>query len=153
MSPKAKGVLARFKPMRQLRSSSSYVLNNVKKYEDQDIAGWLPEAREAISRIERLPDGWDSYGSNGVQPLAVKNAIRFLFEAPSRLVPAPHIAATPGGGIGFHWLISGRDLEIEFTPTGTIEFLKSYPGTDREPEEGVMQDVGGSVLRWVAGFV
>ena len=151
MTPKT--AFAQFISNRPLRRSSS-VFNNVRRYQDQDTASWLPEARDAISQLEHLPEGWDSYGSDKVQSIAVKNAIRFLFEAPSRLVPAPHISATPGGGIGLHWLISGRDLELEFTPTGTIESLKSYAGTDLEPIDAVVQDEDAyALLRWVAGIV
>ncbi len=150
MAPKV--ALNQFRRSRETRRSSS-VFSTIKKYEDKDTAGWLPEAREAISQLEHLPDGWDSYGSTAVQQIAVNNAIRFLFGAPSRLVPAPHVSPTPGGGIGLHWQVNGRDLELEFTTTGTIESLKSYVGGKSEPEEKVIQDTEAyALLRWLAGI-
>lgn len=147
MSPRA--ALSSFRP--KMRYRSSLVWNSVKRYEDG--TSWLPEAREEISQLEELKQDWDSYGSLPIQTVAVKNSIRFMFELPPGLVPAPHISPTPGGGIGFHWRIGDRDLEIEFMPNGSIEFLKSWPGGDRESEEGVIQDAREySVVRWLVGL-
>jgi hypothetical protein len=147
-----KPAVAMFEPKAQMRRRSSSAFNQVKKY--QESAAWLPEARQAILELEHLPQNWDSYGSAKIQPAAIRAAIRFLFEAPSRLVPCPHISPTPGGGIGFHWLVAGRDLEIEFTGEGAVEFLKSYPGSDRDPEEGaIREDDDYVVLKWVVGRV
>jgi hypothetical protein len=149
MSP-ATTALTHFKPRMARHHSSAW--NNVKKYEDFTI--WLPQAREEISQLEGLGNNWDSYGSKPVQAVAIKNAIRFLFEAPSQFVPAPHISPTPGGGVGFHWQIAGRDLEIEFTPNGAIEFLKSHINGDHDPDEGIIENSNGySILKWVAGLM
>lgn len=146
MSPKPAFIL--FRP--KMKQHTSHVWNSVRRYEDG--TSWLPEARAEIAQLERLEENWDSYGSRPIQPAAVNGAIRFIFAIPAKLVPAPHISPIPGGGIGFHWRMAGRDLEIEVTPSGTIEFLKSYPGGDKEPEEGALVDVGDySILRWVAG--
>jgi hypothetical protein len=137
--------------VKRLKRLPSSIWNRVTRYEDNP---WLPEAREVITRLECLPEGWDSYGSNPIQSIAAKNAIQFLFAIPPSLVPAPHISPVPGGGIGFHWRISGRDLEVECKPDGTIEALQSFVDAEEESKELTIpaEKDWHSIIRWVAGL-
>jgi len=140
-----------FKPKTMKRPLRS-PWRNVRTYED--CAGWLPDAREEIEHLERLEENWDSYGSRCIQQAAIKSAIRFIFDIRRGLVPMPNIAPVPGGGIGFHWVMGGRDLELEFTPDGHVIYLKSFPGSERDSIEGSIgsREEANSVLEWVAGM-
>jgi hypothetical protein len=112
---------------------------------------WVPECLEQIGTARALAADWDSYGSNPVTEAAGKTATRFLSELPAELVPQPHVSAVPGGGLGFHWRAGDRDLEIEFLPDGTAEFLQSEVSTGRRQEGTVENFSDRRLWQWLAG--
>src|SRR5260370_37162972 len=106
-----------------------------------------------ISEFAQLPQNWDSYGSNPVTPDALRMARKFLSESPLALIPEPSVSPVSGGGLGFHWRVETRDLEIEFLPDGSVEYIK----TVRTPEgsksdEGIVDNFSDKkIWYWLAG--
>ena len=87
---------------------------------------WLVDARRAILRVAELADGWDGDRSPVPQRSAVDSAVKVLGEFDTYAgLPTPHVGPIVGGGIGIEWRGGSRDLDIEFLPDGTIEYLKS----------------------------
>src|SRR5260370_10482753 len=79
----------------------------------EDVNPWVADCVLRISEFTRLPQDWDSHGSNAVTVDALKMALTFFSEGPLELISEPSVSPVPGGGLGFHWHADGRDLEIE----------------------------------------
>jgi len=113
---------------------------------------WLKEIYDRISSLAKLEENWDSYGGLPVA-LGAASMIRVLL---SNLdiedMPRPHVAAIPDGGIGLHWRVAGRDLEIEVEPNGnSVHILRTNVGG--EPIAGDVQTLKDAqdALDWVLG--
>ncbi len=119
-----------------------------------DAGSWVGEVLQMLAELEALPANWDSYGSAPPQPAALHRARQFLARAPVARVPAPTVTAVPGGGVGFHWRVEERDLEIEFLPNADAEFLKSGRAGKTPGEEGSLigPDDERELLNWLVGF-
>ena len=118
------------------------------------------DERNQWSRVVSLIDrGWvtcmyDRLSSLGsaVQPSALRAAHFFLSNADGSSLPEPLIAALPDGGIGFHWRVHDRDLEIEATAEGQLLFLKTPVGNLSGMVDGeVFLDNAQNILDWVTG--
>ncbi|MBZ5629579.1 MAG: hypothetical protein LAO06_12015 [Acidobacteriia bacterium] len=138
-----------FKP--KIKKSTSSKWSVIRPLEE--TGSWVPEVLEKIEHLAQLPPDWDSYGSARLQPAAIKGACRFLLEAPSNILPIPHVTLVPGGGLGFHWQVENRDLELEFKPTGTVEYLKTTMGGERPvSDEGVIPSLADTpIWNWLVG--
>jgi hypothetical protein len=114
-----------------------------------EFSPWVITCLRKIASFSELEQGWDSYGSDRIQPAAVVAATRFVAEIPLDRVPEASVSPVPGGGIGLHWKVADRDLEIEFLPNGTAEYLKIAGG---KSEEGTLSDFADrSLWSWLAG--
>jgi hypothetical protein len=71
----------------------------------------------------KLPENWDSYGSRPIQPAAIERASEALDFLSSINLPPPQIFPVPGGGLQLEFEQDGRELEIEFLPDGSTEYL------------------------------
>jgi hypothetical protein len=91
---------------------------------------WLREVYDRISALAELEQNWDSYGGLPVASEAISMARVLLSKLDLEDLPKPHVTAIPDGGIGLHWRIAKRDLEIEIEPTGEIHRLKTDVGGD-----------------------
>jgi hypothetical protein len=118
-----------------------------------DSGSWIAEALQSLSRLEGLPTNWDSYGGESPQPPALQAARMFLASIASPRVPAPAITAVPDGGVGFHWKFDNGDLEIECSPGGSIEFLRTTRNGNVSMEEGTLRtdDDWALVWKWLLG--
>jgi hypothetical protein len=118
-----------------------------------DVSPWVPDCVLRISEFARLPQDWDSHGSDPVTSSALKAALTFLSQSPLELVPEPSVSPVSGGGLGFHWRCDGRDLEIEFLPDGRAEYLKTLKaGEHVESVEGTITTFHEkSLWNWLAG--
>src|SRR5262245_13563003 len=85
---------------------------------------WQEEALTELSRIARLPENWDGYGSPPLSQKAREQAADLIDSLASNAPPSsPHIAPVPGGGLQFEWDYLGRYMELEILPNGNLEFL------------------------------
>jgi hypothetical protein len=98
-----------------------------------------------------LEQNWDSYGALPVAPGAISIVRMVLSNLIIEGMPKPHVAAIPDSGIGLHWRIADRDLEIEVEANGEVHFLKTNLG--QEPIHGDVQTLkdAQNVLDWVLG--
>jgi hypothetical protein len=114
---------------------------------------WLKEVYDALNQIAGLGPNWDSYGSVAISPDAIRAAKTFLSNVNVEQLPKPHVSAVPGGGIGLHWRIRTRDLEIEFRPDGGTEYLETDLANAERNDEGAIPSfkVGQRVLQWLIG--
>jgi hypothetical protein len=90
---------------------------------------WGKAIRE-VAALSRLPNDWDSYASPPPGAKTVAVAMRFLswtadFEGPVR---APHVSATPGGGVGLVWQLGSRGIEVSVDPGLRAEYVASDDG-------------------------
>ena len=133
-----------FKPKKRRRPTPQW--SEIKLLEQ--ISPWVIDCLRRIASFAELEEGWDSYGSSRIQPAAVMAATKFISEIPVERVPEPSVSPVAGGGIGFHWRVGDRDLEIEFLPNGTAEYLKTRGKTS---DEGILSDFSDrSLWRWLA---
>ncbi len=118
-----------------------------------DSGSWIAEALQSLSRLEGLPANWDSYDGEPPQPAALQAARMFLASITSLRVPAPSITAVPDGGVGFHWKVDHRDLEIECLRDGGIEFVKTTVNGEVSTQEGTLRptDDWASLCNWLLG--
>lgn len=119
-----------------------------------DAGSWVSEVFHTLTELENLPVNWDSYGSEPPRAPALRAARQFLTRVPSLGVPVPNVTAVPGGGVGLHWRVGERYLEIEFLPSGKAEFLKSIGSDESSAEEGSLdvQSSQADFWRWLVGI-
>jgi len=118
-----------------------------------DADSWVTDVFQRLTELESLRTNWDSYGSEPPQPSALRTARQFLTQIPSTGIPAPTVTAVPGGGVGLHWRLGDRGLEVEFLPDGQTEFLKSFGTDDSSVEEGSLnpREIQRPLWKWLVG--
>lgn len=84
---------------------------------------WLRAAQQKISELARLAENWDSYGSRPIQSSAIEQASKAIEYLSDISLPPPQIFPVPGGGLQLEFEQDGRELEIEFLPDGSTEYL------------------------------
>jgi len=82
----------------------------------------------------------------------VKSIVKSLRLAEKETLPEPKVVPTSSGGIQLEWYLGKRELEIEFTPTGQIEYLRSDNERNEEKED-VIKDLDDlrCLLAWLIG--
>jgi hypothetical protein len=84
---------------------------------------WLRAALSKISELAQLEVNWDSYGSRPIQSAAIEQASKAIEYLSDINLPPPQIFPVPGGGLQLEFEQDGRELEIEFLPDGSTEYL------------------------------
>jgi hypothetical protein len=118
-----------------------------------DADSWLTDVLQNLRDLERLTTNWDSYGSAPPQLQALQAARQFLASVPTTRLPAPSVSAIAGGGVGFHWKVGGKDLEIEFLPDGNKEFLRTTNDDESSIVEGPLDTPEDQkrIWNWLSG--
>ena len=112
---------------------------------------WLKETYDRISALKTLKENWDSYGGLPVAEGAISMTRVVLSNLDIEDMPKPHVAPLPDGGIGLHWRLANRDLEIEVESNGAIHSLRTNVGGDSTSGDArTLKDVQ-DVLDWVLG--
>lgn len=109
---------------------------------------WLKEIYDRISDLKKLGQNWDSYGASPVSDVAISSIRVLLSNLDIEDMPTPHVAPLPDGGVGLHWRVGARDLEIEVEPTGEIHYLQTIVGGDSESGDPAKAQ---NALDWVLG--
>jgi len=112
---------------------------------------WLKEIYDRISDLKSLEENWDSYGGLPVADAAIKSIRVLLSKLDIEDMPTPHLAPIPDGGIGLHWRVGTRDLEIEVDPTGAIHYLHTNVGGDSIAGDVHSPTEAQNALDWVLG--
>lgn len=108
---------------------------------------WLVEAFDKINELRNLQSNWDSYGADRVTDGAELSARWLMSYVNWQGIPSPTISALADGGIGMHWNIGARDLEIEIDPSGELTYLQSQAGTMKPGS--VTKDNVQDVVDWI----
>src|SRR6266496_3882486 len=96
--------------------------------------GWLTPTVEAMHRLLRLEEGWDSYGARRIEPKAVDSARNLLIRTAKPETPPPIVVPSPRGGVQLEWHMNGIDLEVEAFPEGRFSVYVERPGESIERE-------------------
>jgi hypothetical protein len=112
---------------------------------------WLKEIYDRISDLKKLEENWDSYGGLPVADTAISSIRVLLSNLDIEDMPTPHVAPLPDGGIGLHWRVGARDLEIEVEPSGAVHYLKTKIGGESVPGDADSPGQAQCALDWVLG--
>ncbi len=134
------------KRSRQDRESNRRQWSEVKGLQSP---AWLREIYDRISDLKKLERNWDSYDALPVADGAISSIRVLLSNLDIDDMPTPHIAPLPDGGVGLHWRVGSRDLEIEAEPNGEVHYLQTIVGGDFVDDPSVEQDA----LDWVLGKI
>jgi hypothetical protein len=126
--------------------------------EPWDPPEWLVNARNRLTRLASLPHNWDGEGGSSPQPQAIRSAERVLVAIETyRRLPPVHIGPSSSGGLGLEWRHENRDLDLDISPDGSIEYLKSikagarFDVEDMEDGEILPDDIGE--IRLLVGWL
>lgn len=84
---------------------------------------WLQSTLKSLAEFRKLPDNWDSYNSPRITRAACQALRDILLQIDDNSLPEPFVCPVPGGGLQLEWEVGKRELELEFLPDGSIEFL------------------------------
>ncbi len=132
----------------ELRDSDS-TLRQWSPVRGLESPAWMREVYDRLSALGALPQGWDTYGARPVDPTALATARLFLSHLQVEDLPMPHLSPIPTGGIGFHWRVGERDLEIEIGPGAGIRCLRTLLPQMRMDEDEVDIVRAQEVLAWL----
>lgn len=89
-------------------------------YRDPNIPAWLlPLLRGSIDLID-LPDNWNSYGAQPIDPELVMNALNQVMAVLEESSTPPWIVPMSDGGIQSEWYKDRGELELVVDPEGSI---------------------------------
>jgi len=143
--------LPNFGVQRILRREQEYNGRQWSPVKSLQSPAWLKETYDRITSLADLKENWDSYGGLPVAPKAISRARFLLSNLDVEDMPRPHVAAIPDGGVGLHWRVADRDLEVEVEANGDVHFLRTNAG--KEPKSVDVHSWSGAqaVLDWVLG--
>lgn len=90
--------------------------------------------RDRIKSHLLLKPGWDSYGGRPITLQAVDQAFEVLHAARELSCLDPQDVPTSEGGIQLEWSGSGKHLEVECLPDGSLAVLWERGNTIRSVE-------------------
>ncbi len=122
----------------------------ISEVHQSEAGSWLRDASGKIAELAELPENWDSYGSRPIQRKACQRAVSLLKYLSESEMPAPQIFPVPGGGIQFEWRNERRELELEFPPDGSIEYL--IVDEEGEMREGVVAPDSFVEIDWLVNW-
>src|SRR5450432_4780371 len=143
-------LLPNFGVQRSLRREQEYTGRQWSPVKSLQSPAWLKETYDRIQQLASLQRNWDSYDGAPIPPKAISMAGFLLSNLDVEDMPRPHVAAIPDGGVGLHWRIANRDIEIEVESSGEIHFLRTTVGTDPCPAN-VRTWEAQLQLNWVLG--
>lgn len=134
------------------RGDNSYSRRQWSPVRDLQSTTWLKEAYDRLSELEKLDENWDRQGSRRAAGEAVLCVRVLLSNHDMEDIPRPHICALPDGGIGLHWRIGDRDLEIEVEPDASVHYLKTSVASGSMDDGDASSPLGvQDVLDWLIG--
>lgn len=83
---------------------------------------WAAKTMGDLLELLELPEGWNTYNAQQVEPDVVRQASDVLFGVVEHQVPRPAIVPTAQGGVQIEWH-GDADVEIEIRPNGSVGFL------------------------------
>jgi hypothetical protein len=116
-----------------------------------ELSQWQIDAIRKLDQLLALPRDWDSYGSSPPSEIAVKAAVRLILDIDFDYFVSPHIVPVSGGGVQLEWSLGSREVEIEITDEGSVEYLKSILTKPVEEGQISLADLPSirSLLTWL----
>ena len=112
---------------------------------------WLKEIYDRLSDLKKLDHNWDTFGAVSVSDEAISRVRVLLSTLNVEDFPTPHVAPLPDGGIGLHWRVGTRDLEIEADPSGAVHYLHTVVGSEPVFGDANTWAEAQDALDWVLG--
>lgn len=111
---------------------------------------WLPEISAQLNQLADLPSNWDSYSSPPVSSVAILKARTIIVQLDIGDLPKPHVCAVAGGGVGLHWRVGTRDLELDIDADAKIAFVQTI--LPDQMTDGTVERIEDlqSVIDWAA---
>jgi len=95
---------------------------------------WFMPVLQGFANLATLTDSWDGSGAAKVDRATINRALRAIEQRLPQDAPGPSVVPIPDSGLQLEWHRNHRDLEIEFSPTGAIEFYYFDENTEEERE-------------------
>ncbi len=89
---------------------------------------------QGFANLATLTDGWDGSGAARIDHATINRALGAIEQLLPSDAPAPSVVPTPESGLQIEWHRNQRDLEIEFSPGGAVEFYYFDENTEEERE-------------------
>jgi hypothetical protein len=102
-----------------------------------EAPSWLKPTIQTMQQLSQLPADWSSYGSHSIDDAAIFHAAEMLASLLEPDGVPPTIVPTHAGGVQLEWHRNGTDIEVEFSPEGSVSDVYVYDRqTDRtwEPQ-------------------
>lgn len=110
---------------------------------------WQCEPVKQLIECLSLKENWNSYGSRPLSEDSVFFAIDFLSAIPHVNPPRPSVVPLPSGRVQLEWRKGERELDIEFWPDGSIEFLKEGPEGEEKKIPAFTTGHAQSLIAWL----
>jgi hypothetical protein len=95
---------------------------------------WFMPVLQGFGNLATLTAGWDGSGAARIDRATINRALDAIEQLLPHNGPAPSVVPIPDSGLQIEWHRNHRDLEIEFSPTGTVEFYYFDENTEEEHE-------------------
>src|SRR5439155_12376420 len=95
---------------------------------------WFEPVLQGFANVATLADGWDGSGALRIDRATINRALGTIERLLPSDAPAPSVVPIPDSGLQIEWHHNQRDLEIEFSPGGAIEFYFFDENTKEERE-------------------
>ena len=106
------------------------------KYLDNGKArpAWFMPVLQGFADLATLTEGWDGSGAARIDRATINRALGAIEQLLPSDAPAPSVVPVPDSGLQIEWHRNRRDLEIEFSPGGAVEFYYFDEDTEEERE-------------------
>ncbi|MBI1792085.1 MAG: hypothetical protein HYR60_31555 [Acidobacteria bacterium] len=95
---------------------------------------WFMSVLHGFANLVTLADNWDGEGASKIDKTTINRALAAIDRLLASDAPAPSIVPLSDSGLQIEWHRKQRDLEIEFTPNGRVEFYYFDEVTEEEHE-------------------
>ena len=96
---------------------------------------WLGPVLQGFANLVTLNDNWDGEGARRIDPTTINRALAAMEEVLPHDASAPSIVPLQNSGLQVEWHRNGKDVEIEFDPTGSVTFYY-FDAESGEEHEG-----------------
>lgn len=95
---------------------------------------WFMPVLRGFANLAALPEGWDAEVGRKIERATINRALAAIDQLLPMGAPAPSVVPLQSAGLQIEWHRNQRDLEIEFDPSGTVEFYYFDETTEEEHE-------------------
>jgi hypothetical protein len=95
---------------------------------------WFMSVLQSFANLATLHDGWDAERARRIDRPTINRALAAIEQLLPAEAPAPSVVPLQNAGLQIEWHHNRRDLEIEFDPSGKVEFYYFDEQTEEEYE-------------------